>query len=305
MGRRYRQKEYSDLREQYDASFHTATNLEQTASAAGNCSEFFLTSLLPQLREVTVTSPEAARQALRRYRLDGLSSARAELGVLLTEPVSVADFVNDMATCTAQSAPLAAWGCELMAQGTTTPQVGGSYIVGLDATTYFVTQMMVLDKLTTAAVTSSTFADAMRTTALRAVERAGGANALIDNDPSIIDHKQFFKDKYASIRAGIYTVNRHRRVVDGLVAMSPQTFAARSRGNAMAMHINVMEAVATEWDAGLKDNAYYGIAVAHYTSNRGDQYTVVGNQPGGAPGTMDRQLKWNLGKEWVDSYVAW
>ena len=67
----YRDKSYGDLRDQYDAITPAVLNLDQTASDAATCSEFFLASLLPQLRSVNVTSPAAAQAALRRFRVEG------------------------------------------------------------------------------------------------------------------------------------------------------------------------------------------------------------------------------------------
>ena len=301
--RSYREKDYGDLQDQHDASTPTAPNLLQTASDAANCSEFFLTSLLPQLRSVTVTSPAAAREALRRYHLDGLLSARATLGTMLTEPVPVAEFVNTMTTCTAQNGPLVAWGCELMAQATTTPRTGGGYIVGLADTTRFVTQMMVMDKLTHAAVTSTNFAESMVAAASSAMEDAGGANALIDTDPMIDSGvKSVFKDKHKSIMMSVAMLAQDRNGPGSSPTPGASDHKARCVAREKSIQLNVIEAVSTDWDSGLKDNGYAGLAVAHYTMNRGDRYTVSDTSDDHA---KSRRAKWDLGKEWVDSYIAW
>ena len=276
--RRYREKDYRDLRDQYDASTPTRPNLDQTASDAANCSDFFLTSLLPQLRSVNVTSPAAAKASLRRYRLDGFKSVRTVLGPLLTEPVSVAEFVNTLATCTAQNGPLVAWGCELMAQATTTPRTGGGYIVGLADTTNFVTQMMVMDKLAHTAVTSTSFAESMVAAASSATEVAGGAGALVDK------------------------LERDRNVPDSSPTLDARHLKARRVVLEKSLHLNVIATVSADWDAGLENNGYAGLAVAHYTANRGDRYTVSDTSDDHA---KSRRAKWNLGKEWTDNYIAW
>ena len=222
---------------------------------------------------------------------------------MLTEPVPVAEFVNTVATCTAQNGPLVAWGCELMAQATTTPRTGGGYVVGLDDTIYFLTEMMVMDKLTYAAVTSTTFAESMVLTASRAAEGAGGADALIDADPMISGQlKQFVKDKHRSIMTGVKKLSRDRYVPDDSPKLGARDHKARSVRKERGLQINVIEAVSTDWDAGLKDNGFAGLAVAHYAANRGNRYTISDSSD---DHTKSRRAKWNLGKEWADSYIAW
>ena len=56
---------------------------------------------------------------------------------------------------------------------------------------------------------------------------------------------------------------------------SARDVAARSVAKEKSMVLNVMEAVKTEWDDGQKDNGYVGLAVAHYTVNRGNKYTIT------------------------------
>jgi len=303
-GRSYREKDYSDLRDRYDASFPTAPDLDQTRSDAANCTEFFLTSLFPQLRRVTATSPQCAKEALRSHRLDGLPSARLLIGRMLTEPVPVAEFVNTVATCTAQNAPLVAWGCELMAQSTTTPRTGGGgYVVGLDDTACLITRMMVLDKLTHAAVTSPAFAKAMVATASRVIEDAGGADALIDADPMIVSHnKQFVKDKHRLIMTSVTSFARTRNIPDSSPGLSARAHEARSMVSENSLRLNLIEAVSTEWDAGLQDNAFVGLALAHHTMSQGDSYTISDSSDDPA---KSRRVKWDLGKEWADTYIAW
>ena len=299
----YREKSYGDLRDQYDAVTPAVPNLDQTASNAATCSDFFLASLFPQLRDVNVTSPAAAQATLRRFRLEGLAPARRALGSLLTEPVSVTEFVNTMATCTAENEPLVAWGCELMEQGTITARVGGGYVVGLDATTNLITQMMVMDKLTQTAVTSNTFAESMVATASRSIDDAGGSDALINADPMIGDQlKQFSKDKHKTIMKAVTDINRYREVSDSSAAFGANDFRARAISIPRSMVLNVMEAVSTEMDIGLNDNGYAGMAVAHYTMNRGHWFVITDSSDDANKGL---RAKWNLGKGWVDSYIAW
>ena len=176
--------------------------------------------------------------------------------------------------------------------------------MGLDATTNLITQMMVMDKLTQTAVTSNTFAESMVATASRSIDDAGGSDALINADPMISDQlKQSVKDKNKAIMQSVTDINRYREVsgTDSSAAFGANDFRARAISIPRSMVLNVMEAVSTEMDIGLNDNGYAGMAVAHYTMHRGHRYVITDSDDA----NKGLRAKWNLGKGWVDSYIAW
>ena len=190
-----------------------------------------------------------------------------------------------------------------MAQATTTPRAGGGCVSRLDDTTNLITETMVMDKLTHAAVTSTAFAKSMVFTASRAAEDAGGADALIDADPMISSQtRQFVKDKHRSIMSAVATSAQNQNIPDSSPTLGARDHKARSVVVEKKMQLNVIEAVSADWDAGLKDNGFAGLAVAHHTANRHDRRTISDSND---DHTMSRRAKWNLGKEWADSCVAW
>ena len=163
--------------------------------------------------------------------------------------------------------------------------------------------MMVMDKLTRAAVTSTSFADSMVAAASSATKDAGGADALIDADPMIdSDMKPFVKDKHKTIMNSMAILERYRKVPDSSPTFDARDHKARSVAWEKSVQLNVIEAVSIDWDAGLKDNGYAGLAVAHYTANRGDRFTVSDTSGDNA---KSHRAKWKLGKEWADNYIAW
>jgi hypothetical protein len=61
------------------------------------------------------------------------------------------------------------------------------------------------------------------------------------------------------------------------------------------IQLNIIEAVKTESDGGLKDNGYVGISVAAHMTGSGEKFSV----------DNDLSPRWRLGKDWIDSYTAW